>query len=416
MGEPVNPMHDELRELLDAAIGEPPKRVSAEAVRRLAIRRRLARAGFAGAAVAVAAGLAITLSAGTFGGVHPQMVASSGGSAARPRFYLAQSGPGNGLAVRATATGRITARVAVPVPNARCGSGNVGIAAAGRGQAFFMTCVVATSSPATSITTSIYRFGVNGSGRITGYTLVKGGVLKNAWPSYLAASPDGSAVAVEVLRPSPSGGIKTNAVPAGIYVINTRTGDRELLRSGADVPGALQYAGASSISFTRDRTELVVAEARCRRTGNLAQCNGHANMQVRAYQLSWHGGSLEAGRVLLNQASLKPAGTALVGAFVTPDGSALNTLLLTCPRHGACLLTVVRDIVGTREPWDVLYRTRTGTRFEGAFIRFFGTDPSGRFLLLDAGAGTARVNGWIDHGKLVRLLPADGNAVTAEAW
>jgi hypothetical protein len=42
--------------------------------------------------------------------------------------------------------------------------------------------------------------------------------------------------------------------------------------------------------------------------------------------------------------------------------------------------------------------------------------PSGRYLILDAGAGSARVNGWIDHRRLVPLAPANGNAADYEAW
>jgi len=53
----VNGMDRQLRELLQAAVGEPPHRVSAEAVRRRVIRRRVAE--FAAAAVAMAAIAAI---------------------------------------------------------------------------------------------------------------------------------------------------------------------------------------------------------------------------------------------------------------------------------------------------------------------------------------------------------------------
>jgi hypothetical protein len=49
----VNGMDRQLRDLLDAAVGEPPHRVSAEAVRRRVIRRRVAE--LAAGAVAVAA-------------------------------------------------------------------------------------------------------------------------------------------------------------------------------------------------------------------------------------------------------------------------------------------------------------------------------------------------------------------------
>jgi hypothetical protein len=59
---------------------------------------------------------------------------------------------------------------------------------------------------------------------------------------------------------------------------------------------------------------------------------------------------------------------------------------------------------------------RTGTRFQGVFERFFTTDPSGRYLILDAGAGSRRLNGWIDHGHIKLLTPANGNAPEYETW
>ncbi len=48
--------------------------------------------------------------------------------------------------------------------------------------------------------------------------------------------------------------------------------------------------------------------------------------------------------------------------------------------------------------------------------RFFSSDPSGHYLILDAGVGSARVNGWIDHGRLVRLTLANGDIVDYETW
>jgi hypothetical protein len=75
------------------------------------------------------------------------------------------------------------------------------------------------------------------------------------------------------------------------------------------------------------------------------------------------------------------------------------------------------------EPWvqfsatgrqlRVVYRMRTGNGF---LYRFFGSDPSGRHLLLNAGPTSGTVNGWIDHGRLIRLKPADGSNVFYEVW
>ncbi len=55
-----------LRDLLDAAAGEPPHRVSVEAVRRRVVRRRVLE-GIAGTAVAAVIAVAIPAVAGTLG-------------------------------------------------------------------------------------------------------------------------------------------------------------------------------------------------------------------------------------------------------------------------------------------------------------------------------------------------------------
>ena len=65
----MNGMDGQLRELLEAAVGEPPRRVSAEAVRRRVIRRRVVE--FAAAAVAVAViAVIIPVGIGALGRAH----------------------------------------------------------------------------------------------------------------------------------------------------------------------------------------------------------------------------------------------------------------------------------------------------------------------------------------------------------
>lgn len=427
MGDAVSRMEWNLRDLLDAAVGEPPSRVTAEAVRRRAVRRRAAQAGAVSLAAVLAAGLGVALFTGAIRAGTPP-ASSARQPAGMPRFYVAQDwnqkAQQSVLVVRATATGRVTAVIRDPLPGAHCGEGNVGVAAADD-QTFFMTCVTERSTQPrlfrrpgqiVSIETLIYRFQVTSSGRVTGYSLVRGGVLKGVWAGNIAAAPDGSEVAAEVLRPDPSGKLYTNTVPEGIFVINTRTGSSALWHTGPYVPGAIQYARGMNLSFTRDGRELVVLEARCHRGRYQDSCNGNADMQVRAYRLPSRGGSLESGQVLLQQSALKPPGTWLSHAFINPDGSAVTAVLTTCPRHGTCTLSVVRISVAAGRVLRVLYRVRTGTPFEGVFERFFSSDPSGRYLILDAGAGNARVNGWIDHRRLVPLVPANGNAASYEVW
>ena len=65
----MNAMDGRLRDLLEAAAGEPPRRVSAEAVRRRVIKRRVVEAAAAAAAVAVIAGI-IPVGIGALGRAH----------------------------------------------------------------------------------------------------------------------------------------------------------------------------------------------------------------------------------------------------------------------------------------------------------------------------------------------------------
>jgi len=51
----------------------------------------------------------------------------------------------------------------------------------------------------------------------------------------------------------------------------------------------------------------------------------------------------------------------------------------------------------------------------GPRLRSGSSDPSGRHFILDAGPTSGAVNGWIDHGRLVRLKPA-GDNVDFEVW
>jgi hypothetical protein len=52
----------------------------------------------------------------------------------------------------------------------------------------------------------------------------------------------------------------------------------------------------------------------------------------------------------------------------------------------------------------------------GFSYQFFSADPSGRYLLLDAGPASGTVKGWIEDGRLIQLTPADGTNVFYETW
>jgi hypothetical protein len=82
-------------------------------------------------------------------------------------------------------------------------------------------------------------------------------------------------------------------------------------------------------------------------------------------------------------------------------------------RHDGTI-DVVQVSASTGRQVRVLFQENTGN---GVFYRLFSSDPSGRFMILDAGPPQGAIlNGWIDHGRLVLLKPADGSSVFQESW
>jgi hypothetical protein len=401
-------MEKDVQDLLNKVVGEPPRRVTVAGVRHRVVRRRATQALSAGLAAVLACTLGAAFAAGAIKlGTSP---ASAHGPSGPPRYYVVSNvgARARPLVVRARATGRVTGVIRDPLRNSNCGSDF----AAAQGQTFFMICVTySTGQPHESV---IYRFRVTAAGRATDFAPVPGGVFRGELAENVAAAPDGSEVATEVLRPGPSGQIYTNSIPVGIFVISTRTGHRALWRSGPYVPGAVEFAGATDMSFTRNGSELALNETRCHRGRYQSHCAGTPEQQqVRAYFPAPGGGSLNDGRVLL-PSGITWGGTRLFNAFITPEGSALTTFLNKCPHRGTCTQTVARIPLGGGRV-RVLYRMRSGTPLGGVSERFFSTDPTGRYLILDAGAGKADVNGWIDHGRLRPLTPANGD-VSYETW
>jgi len=101
---------------------------------------------------------------------------------------------------------------------------------------------------------------------------------------------------------------------------------------------------------------------------------------------------------------------------ITPDGSALIVVVLHSPRGSSTpgTIDVVKVSATTGAKLRVLFQENTG---QGVFYRFFSADPSTRFMILNAGPPNGVThNGWIDHGRLVKLAPANGANVFYEAW
>lgn len=233
-------MSEQLRDLLEAAVGEPPHRVRVEAVRRRARRSR-----------------------GCPGQWFRPGERRRGPGRSATRFYVKQGYKGGpqpavGTVVRATRTGVVTATVHSPWPEASIAAGLI---AAARHRTFFIVCQRETGKGDKAVTTGsrIYRFRLTSAGRIAGYSLVPGGSLDGLQVSDVAVIPDGSEVAVSA---GPGGPVSRSA-SANIMVIGTRTGARAVWHGSPAVPGKIAF-GVNDLSLTADGRGLVyLAIPRC---------------------------------------------------------------------------------------------------------------------------------------------------------
>ncbi len=418
----MNGMEGNLRDMFELAVGEPPRWVSLDSIRRRAVRRRVTQAGVAGLAVALAVGLGATLSAYAARGGSP-VTGGTKAPSGPPKYYVEQNygkKPGSGftVVVRARTTGKVTSVVRDPLPRFGCGED---LAAAGT-HTFFMTCGIWRKKPGSNKSTiretRIYRFEVNNSGRATTPTLLKGATLKGFFGEHLTASPDGSQIAILVFRPNPDGNLYTNSVATGIFVINTKTGKKVIWRTGPYVPGKIGYTDASDISFTRNGSELVLLGSLCHHSRYLSNCEPSDPREVRAFGPADRGGSLQGGQLLLRGSAFKKPRTSISDALITPDGTALTTVTTTCPRGNFCTMTVERIGLTTGKAPQVLYKVTDSASPNGPYLEYFSSDPTGRFLIIQANTATTKqpVNGWIDHGRLVLLTPANAFGAGQEVW
>ena len=181
--------------------------------------------------------------------------AGGAGGAARvspPRYYIEQSIGIRTPVVRATATGATTGTVRCPGRGPRV-SGYV----SADHQTFFLDCQTTAGH------TLLYRFRLTASGRATGYSRVRGGTLDFAVGS-LAASADGSTLAVTVPSGRPGG---------EVVVISTRTGAHAVWRDGPAGPGMVRLR-LGQLALTGNGRELVVfGTPKCLK-GSRATCAG----------------------------------------------------------------------------------------------------------------------------------------------
>ena len=165
-------MDGRLRDLLEVAAGEPPHRVSVEAVRRRVVRRR-ALEWVAGAAAVTAIAVVVPLIPGVFG--HPSRPPAMGGRA--PTVYVASfgrrgAGPGTVIPIST-----ITNRPGTPIPVGRAPRG-IAITPDGK-------------------TAYVVNFGSNTVTPISVGTNRPGTPIPvGRWPWVIAITPDGKTVYV----------------------------------------------------------------------------------------------------------------------------------------------------------------------------------------------------------------------------
>jgi hypothetical protein len=403
-----------LRMLMDVAAGEPCGQVTVDAVWRGVVRRRRVASAAAAVALVLASGAGVAFAAqqaepghrptGLVTGGRSRSVTVPGRSGV-PRYYLARSRiPNSGSAVnseettlRATATGAVRARIRCPLSAPYVINWPV---APADNQNFFLVCQRATGpqSYAKVLESRIFQFHVTSSGRITGELPVRGGLLGGLLVHSIAATPDGSEIAVIVYPGNHPPDL--HLTPPDVIVIDTRSGARAIWHGAAPVSGKTAY-WPQDISLTSDGQNLVfLTQPQCFQAG----CTTHGGQQLRVITHPGSGGGqLNSAAVLVQLDSvLRLSSAAVMDAVISPDGSTLTLAVMgtLSGKPSADSVSVVQiRASGQRRPRFV-YRLRQADAFS-----FFSADPRGSHFLLGTGTPDGPLDGRIDNGGLIPLRP-----------
>jgi hypothetical protein len=370
-----------------------------------------------GVTLVVALGVAVSSWPGWSGGGGSPGLSDPRPATAPPRYYVEADILTDKTVVRSTATGAVIATV--PVPYVIDG-GNPTVATARDGTFFVAAFVRGTGDE------RIYRFRLTGSGQVTGFSAVPGSVLGTSQQvDAMAASPDGSQVAIGVARSwrdATSDKTYPPQPPDEIVVINVTTGLKTVWRGGAGNLGS--GFAVASLSWTGDGRELVFLGQWCRlpSLGNETCLQGPRTAEVRALDPSSGGGTLDSGPLLLAQSRQFPY---IAQAVISSDGSTITAAVLTGPVKTAGpvgdgtpeVVSVEQISLASGQQQRVLYRRDMGrTTSMNAVPDFVALSPdrAGQHWMLNIGVGVG-VNGWIEDGRLVTLQPANGR-IAGEAW
>jgi hypothetical protein len=394
----------QLSDLLKTAAGEPQRPVSIEMVRRRLIRRRVAASAAAAAAAVLFGGLGAAVAA-TVTGHAP--VSGTGAAPGVPSYYV-QAGFGlPSPVVRSRTTGDVTAKVHCPWRGTNI---SVTSMAAASDRTFFVVCQKQTAKNTETVAASrIYRFRLTSSGRISGYSLVPGGALRQLRVGGIAATSDGSEVAVTVTSGTVPFG---SPASANVLVINARTGARAEWSASPAKPGTIRYP-VGDMSLTADGRELVfLTQPRCVRGQHAPKCHVSGGEEVRALSPADRGGQVSSSRLLVKQSSIMRLAIGYINAAViSPGGSLVTVAEVGWP---AGFVSIAQVSAATGKQVRFVYRMHTGNGFS---YSTFSADASVRHFIIAAGpAGGPISNGWINHGRLIRLQPHDGRNVSWEVW
>jgi hypothetical protein len=227
-------------------------------------------------------------------------------------------------------------------------------------------------------------------------------VLGRHQPEDITATADGSQIAVTVGQATLG---VVQSVPAAVYVIDTQTGARAIWHGGPKV------LNAADLTFTDNGTALeFVGLKKCAQGKGGTACE-----DLRTVSPATAGGQLDGSRVLLPLSALATRPRDSVNdVAINPGGATLAAGIVHSGRRaGSNSVSVVEYSAVDGRQLRVLYYLRTGNGF---FYRFLTADPTGRYLIFNAGRTSGTLNGWIDHGRLISLRPANGSNIRYETW
>ena len=229
-----------------------------------------------------------------------------------PRYYVDLNYNGQDV-VRSVATGKVTGTVPVHVTSADGAAASTSV----RG-VFYIAGNHADSE-------EIYGFKLTSAGKVTGLTTVKGSGTLGGRIDAMAASPDGTKLAVAV-----SNGMFGSD---SISVISLPGGTRHSWQGGLTMKGYQSFT-ITSLSWLAGSENLAFSGLWCQYGHSGTQvCEGARGgdkrlTEVRALNLAGSGSSLGPTRVLLRPSANVPY---IAAAATSPDGATITAVVLSGP-------------------------------------------------------------------------------------